>query len=338
MNKKVEFICSLASMGVIGGETIKNEAIYNYLIDKGIKVNLLDFESLKDKKIILLLKILFSLLNPFTKKIIISKASYTTYKYLKISKYFNIFNKEIIYFVIGASLDKIICEKNWNINLYKKVSKIYVETTKLKTKLNNLGLENIQVVPNFKNFKIRKIKTKEIKSPLKAVFFARIDLEKGIDMIFSMLEELNKDNKKIQIDFCGPISKDYESIFYEKLKKDNASKYLGVLKGEAEKIYEVLEKYDFMVFPTRYMTEGIPGTIIDSFIAGLPVVYSEWENYEEILNDSLGYSFELGNQKEFNKIIWDIVQNPKKLEKISKNCYKESEKYHIEKILEKILI
>lgn len=44
-------------------------------------------------------------------------------------------------------------------------------------------------------------------------------------------------------------------------------KYCGTV--SFDKTTEVLKEYFALVFPTRFYTEGIPGTIIDAFASGL---------------------------------------------------------------------
>ena len=74
--QKIELICSLSSIQNIGGETIKNDYLYEYLGEKNFDVNLLNFENYRDNKFILLLKCIYSIINPFSKKIIFFACSF----------------------------------------------------------------------------------------------------------------------------------------------------------------------------------------------------------------------------------------------------------------------
>ena len=58
---------------------------------------------------------------------------------------------------------------------------------------------------------------------------------------------------------------------------------------------DVLKSYFFLLFPTKCPGEGIPGTIIDAYAAGLPVVSSLYPNFAEIIDEGvtgLGYEFD----------------------------------------------
>lgn len=336
--KKIEFICSLSHGSVMGGETRKNDILYEYIKRKGYCVNLLDLEKFKNKKFILLIKIVKSLLNRESKEIYISKSSYSAYKYLKIAKYINIHKKKIYYFVIGGSLDKIIKNNNYNLAVYNICEKIYLETEGIYNNLKNMGISQVEVIPNFKKFIIRDIIKKEMTIPLKAVFISRISREKGVDMIFEMVKKINRNNIKINVDFYGPIDSEYKNKFEENIKKIKETYYKGILDLDIETSYDTLEKYNLMLFPTFWEGEGFPGVFIDSFIVGLPIVASDWNYNKEIIRDNeIGWLFEAKNQIKFEEIMKKIIDNPESIKEKSERCYEESKRYHVDKVLNHII-
>lgn len=334
--RKIEFICSLSNGNNLGGETLKNEILYKYFRRKAVNFNLLDFEKYKNNKIIILIKCIISIINPFTDKILLSKASLSSYYFLKLFYYLNFFNKKIYYMVIGGTFPKFLENKTFNIKYYKNIEKIYIESLKMKEKMINMGLEQTEYLPNFKDFKMKDRSEKKISLPLKAVFFSRVTKEKGTEMIFKMLREINQNGIKVEVDFYGPIEEGYREEFKNKVSLISSANYKGILK-QGEETYDILSKYDFMLFPTLYYNEGIPGSIIDAFISALPIISAKWENYNQILNSNISYEFEIANQKQFEKIIFDLINNPKQLLEKRKKCFEESKKYHIDNVLKKIL-
>lgn len=60
-------------------------------------------------------------------------------------------------------------------------------------------------------------------------------------------------------------------------------KYHGPL--EPSDIYMTLEKYDAMLLPTHFYTEGLPGSILDAYISGIPVVVTKWKHATEFVDD-----------------------------------------------------
>lgn len=180
-------------------------------------------------------------------------------------------------------------------------------------KMKDLGLIQAEYLPNFKRFIPKDRSEKEISLPLKAVFFSRITYEKGTDMIFEMLKEINKDKININVDFYGPIDEIYKNDFHQKISEFNETEYKGILDGRNFKVFDILSEYDFMLFPTFWKGEGFPGTIIDSLISSLPIVSSDWNYNSEIINSDVGYIFKSKNQEAFNDVIKKILENPEKL-------------------------
>lgn len=334
--KKLEFICSLPYKNNIGGETLKNKILYEYLEESNIKFKLLDFEKYKQSKLKILFKCVVTIVNPFSNKILISKASKSSYYFLKLCYYLNFFNKDIYYMVIGGTFPRYLEEGRYHYKYYRKIKKIYVETKNIKQNLENIGFKNVEFLPNFKKFKIKDRSEKEIKVPLKVVFFSRITKEKGTEMIFEMLKNLNKENINIEVDFYGPITEEYQEEFQNKISLLPSVKYKGVLNQE-EKTYDILSTYDLMLFPTFWKGEGFPGTILDTFISSLPIVASDWNYNKEIINKKVGYLFRSKNQKEFENIILNLLKNPEELLEKRKNCFEESKKYHVNNALKHFL-
>jgi len=76
-----------------------------------------------------------------------------------------------------------------------------------------------------------------------------------------------------------------------------------------------------MLFPTKFKTEGIPGTIIDAYASGLTVVSSIWDNYNEIIDDGItGIGYEIDNYNDFKKKITELIENKNKIYELKKNA------------------
>lgn len=67
------------------------------------------------------------------------------------------------------------------------------------------------------------------------------------------------------------------------------------------------------MFPTLFYTEGIPGTIIDAYAAGLPVISSKWESYGDVIEDNVtGIGYEFGSDDALVEVLEMIKSNPQK--------------------------
>ncbi len=335
--ERLEFICSLSNDKNFGGETIKNDFILEYLNENRIKVRVLDFEKYKKNKILIFLKCLLSIISPFSDKILISKSSKSAYKYLKLCYYFNIFNKEIYYLVIGGTFDKYL-KSEFEIKYYKKIKKIYVESQKMRKILEEMGLPQSEILLNFKKFKLKyRKRINRNKNRLRAVFFSRISKEKGTDMIFKMIKKINEIEDSLNVDFYGPIEDGYEEEFFKEINSIKGISYKGILDTRKEETFDILSLYDFMLFPTCYFNEGIPGTIIDAFISSLPIVSARWKNFDEILSSDFSFEFSMNNQNEFENIILFIKNNQNILIEKRKKSFEEAKKYNVDFVLKKLI-
>lgn len=227
---------------------------------------------------------------------------------------------KIHYFVVGGWLVEFLQDKPRLAKQLSNISGIHCETNLMKGNLERTySYTNVDVFPNFRinNFVPEKHHTE---GHLKVVFMARILKQKGLDTIFAMGDEIKcrKLENKISIDFYGPLMNwdDDESYFKENLAKYDFMKYLGPL--EPKDIYKTLEKYDVMVLPTHFYTEGLPGSILDAYISGIPVVVTKWKHATEFVDDGKsGYiiPFE-GTGKELFEPLCLLLNSPCKLDEM----------------------
>ena len=136
---------------------------------------------------------------------------------------------------------------------------------------------------------------------LRLVFLARVDKKKGYDTIFSFAEEVENNHYDIIIDFYGPINEEDKEEFLSLVEQHKgAVGYKGVLQQDEVTAY--LTNYDVMLLPTTIYTEGFPGSILDAYIAGIPVIATEWKHSHEFIEDQkTGFIIPFGDcQKDFN--------------------------------------
>lgn len=250
------------------------------------------------------------------------------------SKLLNLFkrkNTKLFYSVIGGWLPTITIN---NTRLKKDLLKfdgIWVETNSMKKDLNAQGFNNILIVPNFK--KINPLSKENLifnySEPYKICTFSRVLREKGIEDAIEVVKRINTKYKKTiyELDIYGRIDANYKETF-ENMAKDfpDYISYKGVV--PYNDTVKVLKDYFLLLFPTHYQTEGIPGTIIDAYGSGVPVLAAKWNSYDDVIVDGVtGIGFEQENNDELLKKLEEIVNEPEKIIDMKEKCLEEFEKY-----------
>lgn len=233
---------------------------------------------------------------------------------------------KIRYFVVGGWLKEFLSDKPMHRWMLKSISGIYTETQIMKKELEmQYNYKNVSLFPNFRFFERRNI-TNSSNKIFKMVFMARINKMKGLDMVFQLGDFINNNNlaDKVSIDFYGPVFTGDNDYFEKNICLYPFMKYMGILQPDG--IRDVLEEYDVMLFPTHYFTEGLPGSIIDAYISGLPVIATKWKHATEFIEDGVtGIIIPFDNgQKEFNNAVLFLMDNPDKLLQMKRNAHRRS--------------
>ena len=336
--EKILFIGSLGSNDscVRGGVEAKNRQLKFFLEKEGIRVKCINTYNWKYNMLKILLQILKSVFIDKYKKIVISIYTDSAYKLLM---FFNClislgYKFDIYYFVAGGNIHNIIQEKKFKIKYYKRIKKIYVQTSGIKEKLDFLNSDNIEVIPNFKNFNYKSKNLIKDDKVFNCVYIGRITQEKGIGFLFDNLEKIDGN---IKIDFYGPIDNDFKEYFFKKIDNEKFF-YKGILNFNDEKSYSILNTYKLFIFPTYYSDEGFPGVIIDAYIAGIPILASDWNyNPELIENYKNGLLFKTNDPDDFIEKLNLMRNNLDLLEKIAANNREKAKKFLPQNCLRKFL-
>jgi glycosyltransferase involved in cell wall biosynthesis len=85
-----------------------------------------------------------------------------------------------------------------------------------------------------------------------------------------------------------------------------------------------------LLFPTKYYTEGFPGTVLDAYLSGVPVLASRWESWEDLIKEGItGCTFEFNNNDDFYKALIYLLKNNDLVLEMKRNCIIEADKYSI---------
>lgn len=200
--------------------------------------------------------------------------------------------KKIFYDVIGGWLTDKLGKEPRLLKLLKRFDGVWVETTSMKTGLNNLGMDNVTVIPNFK--RLSPIDPNELnfsdKPPFKLCTFSRVMKEKGIEDAINAVKEINeKKGKKVYtLDIYGQIHEPYAERFEElRAAFPEYISYKGCVSPNES--VETLKDYFLLLFPTYYHGEGLAGTLIDALSSGVPTLATDWHYNSDIINSENGF-------------------------------------------------
>src|SRR5690606_13604785 len=74
-----------------------------------------------------------------------------------------------------------------------------------------------------------------------------------------------------------------------------------------------------------YKTEGVPGTIIDAYAAGVPVIASKWNSYKDVIDEDVtGMIFNMGDITSLVNRLEQAYKYPEKILMMKDNCLKKA--------------
>lgn len=332
--KKVSVIGHFAfGLKYLDGQTVKTKILADELCKKFGDQEVIKFDTHGGVKTLIKSPVHTIKALKKSKNVIILPAHNGLRVFGKILPCFKVFfkNRKIHYVVIGGWLPKFLSNKKGLARSLKSFDGIYVETNTMKNELLKQGFNNVYVLPNCKDLEI--LSSDELvynsKTPFKLCTFSRVMKEKGIEDAINAIKSINEESGKeiYSLDIFGQVDP-AQTEWFENLR-NTFPKYIRY--GGAvpfDKSVEVLKDYFALLFPTRFYTEGIPGTIIDAYAAGIPVISAKWESCLDIVDEGqTGFVYEFENLEQFKQILFDISKEPMLALNMKENCIKKATDY-----------
>lgn len=337
MKGRIIFIGAVNKGGVADdGETMKNRILIN-AISKHAPNNVIVVDTRnKTARFFHIVKYVFLLLFARNAKLVFSASSFVTYKLIRIAHRFDFNSKNIYYWVIGGKYADFVEQGRINKGYYLDIKQIFVEGESMRQKLILLGYGNVSTFPNFKEISYMPMKSATTSdNMIRFVFLSRIIPQKGVDIIIDAALRLNRSfSDKFIVDFMGKIDTSYESEFLSKIQKVANINYKGFLNLTQNVGYDILASYDVMLFPTFWEGEGFPGIIIDAYIAGLPIIASDWNLNSQIVKEGItGYIIPAQDTDALVDIMHKCINGDVDLRSLSKNSQLEAGKYNVDSII-----
>lgn len=316
MQRKIVFFGGIGSSTQFGGELTKNKEITQRLNELGAEITLIDCYKarLNPWRLLKITFLLFSSLMFNIKATFIFSSSFgNIYPFFKLI-YWLPFHRHIIYWVIGGTLPNLIADGTYKKKYLKKIELFITEGRKMQRHMIELGFKNVLYKPNFKSIPSLPRINKQDDGRIHFFFLSRITPQKGCQYIFDCMKRLNNDGltTKYVVDFYGNVDNEYKNEFNKSIGSISNANYQGCINLHNHIGYEILAKYHYMLFPTFWYGEGFPGVIVDAYIAGVPIISSDWNlNPEFVIDKKTGLVVATHNVDElFNvmrkAILWEF--------------------------------
>ena len=339
--EKILVICHLTD-SKCNGQVAKTKDVINFLKDNGYQVDILNYGKMnvfgrifKSKSEIKKHKCI--ILMPGGKK-----ALFFYTKLISRRK-----DKNAHYVAIGGWVLNLLKDKK-NTKVFNKLKSfkgIYLQNKEAYNQFETSNFKNIYNISSFSSKKPISHDDLKIKNEIydkgqyRFCFYARIIREKGILLACDAISKISKNNpdKNISLDIYGEcLDKDLQEELNVIYQSNKNIRYCGVLNDD--NAIKTLSTYYSMLFPTFYKGEGTPHSIIESFMAALPVIASDWAYNSEIVTDKkTGLIFDLKNPNGLESAIEFAISNPEEIKKYSKSCFEESGKYNSKELLKPLL-
>lgn len=251
------------------------------------------------------------------------------------------YNRSLHYVVIGGWLPEFLKKRKILKKQLHKFKGIYVETNIMKEALEQQGFRNVIVMPNCKDLHV--LDETELvyntAEPYRLCTFSRVMEEKGIADAVEVVKEVNEFYHRTvyTLDIYGQVD-NQQSKWFDNLRKNFPSyiAYRGAI--PFDKSTEVLKHYFALLFPTRFYTEGIPGTVIDAYAAGIPVIASKWESFADVIDNKItGLGYQFSDNENLKSLLINIAATPNQINEIKRNCLAKAEAFTPEKAVSILL-
>lgn len=243
-------------------------------------------------------------------------------------------HKKLHYIVVGGWLHSFLNKERTLKRYLQRFDYIYVETSTMKKALESSGFSNVILMPNSKKLDI--LREEELvystQEPFALCTFSRVMKEKGIGTIVEAVIKINEvlGRTAYKLDIYGQVDEAQQPWFEDlKNKFPPYISYGGIVPADGS--VEVVKNYFALIFPTHFYTEGMPGTIIDAYAAGVPVISAKWESFSDVVDEGgTGFGYEFDNADELEQLLQAMLENPARINSLKPNCLKKAKEYTTE--------
>ena len=266
----------------MGGVTVKNRNVFSFYESHIENIHKVDLTKVKHFSISNIVKVVSCL---FAKRrILLGMSKNSRNRFLKMLYSFKKYNlKHCTVFIMGGTFHEDIKKDEKLKRCFLLCKHIFVETPIMVKSLVCQGFNNVSLLPNCR-FKQNEDIVPTTNKNIKCLFFSLICPNKGVDLILEASKQLHD----VSFDFYGPVVNDYKETFNDAIKEASNCEYRGVFTGGEDDKIRLLNQWDILLLPTRFITEGVPGIIVEAKMSAIVPVVSNFSNALFLLNDDSG--------------------------------------------------
>ena len=215
----------------------------------------------------------------------------------------------------AANIESFCIRYPERIDLLKSVKNIYCVSEYAKSFIEPYN-KNVKVVHNCVEDYYNNISNK-VNEKINFIMVGTIEFRKGFDILFDAFDELDKQYKdKCLIHIvgrCFPSFKDYYEKILDRIKNNKHIIWHGEITDNNKKIN--LYK-DMNVFVIVSRDESCSLIALEGAMMGKPIIVSENVGAKYIINNNCGWIIRNENILELKNVLIDIIENPRKLERM----------------------
>lgn len=147
----------------------------------------------------------------------------------------------------------------------------------------------------------------------KFLYAGQIKRSKGV---FEIIEASLRFNENVLVDFYGDFKDEFDSEIFNGLAN---VRYCGKIKHN--EMVGTMRKYDALLLPSYHPGEGYPGVIVEAYLAGIPVIASNFQSIPEIVDPECGILVEAKSVDDLYIAMQTLVNNKVLYQKLSLGAY-----------------
>ncbi len=233
------------------------------------------------------------------------------------------YGRGLHYAVIGGWLSSFLHGKPRLTKALQAFDGVYVETTAMRHALSERGFTNLAVMPNAKELPLLPDSPPPASAvPYPLCTFSRVMRQKGIEDAITAVRAVNESqgHTVFSLTVYGPVDS-AETTWFENLKLTFPPYVTYGGSVPFDESVDTLRRYSALLFPTRFYTEGVPGCVLDAYAAGVPVIASRWENFDDVVEDEVtGYGYDFADSAALTRVLTALASDPARLAVLRPAC------------------